>query len=59
MATWLLIIIMTQPNSGGIDVQRFRDKAACEAAGEAIEKTLQELDRHSIRASLEWRCVEA
>jgi hypothetical protein len=57
MHLWLLITLMTQPHSSGIDVQQFNDKATCEAAGAVVKQTLLELDPHSIRGGVEWRCV--
>jgi len=55
---WLLIVLMTQPHSSGIDVEQFSDKATCEAAGAVIEKNLREMDPHTFRGGVNWRCAE-
>lgn len=58
MHVWLLIVLMTQPHSSGIDVEQFSDKVMCEIAGAAIEKALREMDPHTFRGGVNWRCVE-
>lgn len=58
MRIWLLIIMLTQPNSGGANVQQFGNRETCEAAGSIIEQAFLELDPHPIRGRVNWRCVE-
>ena len=55
---WLLIVLMAQPHSSGIEVEQFSDKGTCETAGAVVEKNLREMDPHTFRGGVNWRCVE-
>jgi hypothetical protein len=48
---WLLIILMTQPHSSGIDVQQFNDQETCETAGAVVEKSLLQMDPHRFQGA--------
>ena len=58
MHIWVLIVLMTQPHSSGIDVEQFNDQVTCEVAGAVSEKALIEMDPHTFRGGVKWRCVE-